>query len=57
MMKSMMVLVGGGVMLWLVYEAKLHSVNTEFPVCEQAQLTKQDQTRCYQTQWWWDSAV
>lgn len=56
-MKSLMVLLCGIGLLWLIYAAKLHSVNTKFPVCEQAKPTKQDQTRCYQMQWWWDSAL
>jgi hypothetical protein len=56
-MKTMMLVLGLVAILWLVYAAKLHSVTSEFPICKQVNQTQQDKTRCYQTQWWWHSAI
>ncbi|MCB2427955.1 hypothetical protein [Methylophaga pinxianii] len=57
MMKTGLLITVLIVMLWLVYSARVETIRTQFPVCEQLQKTQGDKTRCYKTQWWWHSAI
>lgn len=56
-MKTLLLVSGIIAILWLAYAARLHTLRTQFPVCDTAQQSQNDKTRCYQEQWWWHSAI